>query len=378
MKLHTHCFTWRRTTYRESREIYKQLENIMDAADYWPDETKAAINTLITDLETKRGTEKFLEYFSIADTTQLTEADIRQYVQLYPSYDPDHISAILHSLFNERSDTDLDKRLAADSKIHHLLAYLNKRREILSKTKQELRFATERQELPTPAHEAWEKTKGIAGGFVDGFNASSGKEKLVMIGGAVLSFMLLKKILDKSKKIKFAAGMALGTGGLIAAIGMMNRMVEKSTGKPIFNTEGGPMLPYLTETQEQWDAQKHERDLQHEWERLRKTGIPVDIITSVVDEDPEKRKYAFGITNVCALNMKELKELYIKYKNIKAIPKSDMPHFAYQEDHLTATERFILIEDIAGELNCLKGDNWVWNNPRLQDKSVLTAILTTL
>ncbi|MCB9808672.1 hypothetical protein H6770_05480 [Candidatus Peribacteria bacterium] len=366
--------------HRERRELYvDNVDTIMNAYDHWPDEQQANIDTLAATLQSKTDAKRFLDTFSIYQQNAWTEGDIEQYAKLHANTDPNSISTFLLNILLKRRDPDVHIRLAADTQLNNLLEYLNKRRDILNETRDELSYASERQEFPTPAHEAWDKTKEIAGGFLDGFNNGTGKEKLTMIAGAVVALMLLRKMMDSSKKFKTAVGVAIGGSVLVAAIGALNRTVERTSGKPIFNLEGGPWFPMVTETQEQWDAQKHERELNLEWKRLREKGIPVDVITSIVSTNEEKRRYAFGITNVCALDMKELQALYLQHRNNKIIPESVMPRAVFDEDHLSETERFILVEDIAHDLRCLDSSgNWQWSTPEMEKKNVLTAILTTL
>lgn len=370
--------------FNDEKSIYSSARDGMmtpfanNFAENWndniPNEEKIYMSTAIEEIKSYDGAEMLIAHFSDANPESITEEQLKAYISTNIGLG---VTTFLDKLFTDRTDANSAVRLEADKKIGALVLYLNKRRQVLSDTKNKLQSASEDKELPTPAHQAWEITKNIAGGFMDGFNASSGKEKLVMIAGAVTAYIALSRLVQSHRYIKNAAGVMLGTGVLVAAIGALNKSIEKTTGRPLFTFDPKNIAPVFTESQEQWDAAKHEKELEAEWKKLSQNSIPVEEITEMVSEDKEKRKYAFAIANICALSMKEFEALYKNHQSAKSIPNSKAPSTVFYDDHLTATERFNLVEEIANDMQLLDSTskNWKWGAQKhLENKGVLTAI----
>ena len=205
-----------------------------------------------------------------------------------------------------------------------------------------------------------EKAKKAVGGFTEAFVGAEGKDKLIMLGGAVAAFILARKLWSaarggEGKKGWFGNIMigAMGLGGIYLALEATNRAWEKVSGRPVYTTETG-----FTFKQAQWEAAKHKREITKAWELLRTSDLPNEVLTGLDEEG--KERYGFALVNISGLTLGELQELYFAHKAERQIPADAAlyPAHPFADDRLAPADRFRIVEDIAkaAEVVSVAGD----------------------
>lgn len=110
--------------------------------------------------------------------------------------------------------------------------------------------------------------------------------------------------------------------------------------------EAGRMFPVVSDSKEEWDARKHEKELKELEATLDEIDFPDDFMAEI---DAVNARMAPTIATVAPMSVEEFLAIYESGRytqSIESIPSRKLP-----KDKLTPQERFAVIEDIAKTLN---------------------------
>lgn len=115
--------------------------------------------------------------------------------------------------------------------------------------------------------------------------------------------------------------------------------------------ESGRMFPLFSDSQEQWDARKHEMELKELEATLDEIDFPDDFMAEI---DAVNARMAPTVATVAPMSAEEFLAIYESGRYSKAI--ESIPSRKLPADKMTPEERFAVIEDIAKTLNLVDRD----------------------
>jgi len=316
-------------------------------------ESEIVAQQAFTDWKEASGTGSLFESFAV-ERHEPSEESLRKYLERREEEEGRPLTAFEQELkvaLDNVTNPDVHVAEAARKNIDLLLHTITEREHVVEAfRRQREELAMDRGPEAAPAL-AWtmEKAKKAVGGFTEAFVDAEGRDKLIMMGGAVAAFILVRKLWSAArggdgKKGWFGniMGGVLGLGGIYLALEATNRAWEKVSGRPVYTTETG-----LTFTQAQWEAAKHKREIKKAWELLRTSDLPNEVLAGLDEEG--KERYGFALVNISGLTLGELQELYFAHKAERQIPADAAlyPAHPFADDRLAPADRFRIVEDIA-------------------------------
>lgn len=349
-----------------------------------------------------KGFREAVDHFTAIDGAEPSSDSLRNYIhEKADAGDPlSDFDYALDELFLAVDSPDAATRQTSERKVQMLVQFIKARMEVIRNAQHKLRDATVASEIPT--NPIINTVKSVFGGVAEGWNNSDGQGKLIMAAGAISAFILWRTLEDQKNTpdtasfagsrrvlgkslatLRTATGIVIGGGLAWMGLSAANKAFEKSSGAPLINLNinrdvHGPWFPALTEkNREQWNANKHKIEINQEWERLRGMSVPVERFSEFASAKPEKRKHAFGITNLSALSTKEFRSLYETYKDTKQIPDDAAPKHPFSKDFLSPVERFNLLEKMADSLHFidLNRSEMEWKEDEIREKQNMMYLI---
>ncbi len=291
---------------------------------------------------------------------------------------------------------DSKERLKAEHYLKILVEYIQKRNVWLKESRDKMNSIMDQPELPGLTNTMWEGTKDTVAACVEGFKEASGKEKVLMLAGTVAGFLMLRMLWNEAGKIPGSSGMkkilkfGLGAGVTWMAFEAVNKTLEKTRGRPLVNWHGWlpetPAAPFNNiwnrlpgQTQEQWDAEVHQNEIDRIANELRRMEVPEDFLK---DMPSENANYVFGIANLSTLSVDIFEKLYESGKSSRSIADGNSlypqrPKRDDKKSKLSPVERFALVQKVGQTLGLIdtQGDFVLPEDENRRNKSLLYLML---
>ena len=329
------------------------------------------------------GYEKFLEEFSHLNKQIIQRSDISDFLSNKNSYS--RIEKKLEELLSDDPQLPMPERISREQKLGVLIEYLNHRNSVLQESRTKIKeLKRGKEDLPSPIQETWDTTKNIFSSSIETYRNSDTKTRVILLAGAFASAMMLKTLWNmatkdaQGNKNVFGKAAEWGIGGVLSfsALGMINKTMERSSGKDLMGHFRGH---WQNETQVEYDKRKQLDEIESAWKMLRGLNIPVEKFSDFLAQPDGNKKYGFAIANLTSIDIKTFKILYENGKssgNKIELSNANYPKSPFSKDFLTVNERFALIKDVASDLELVDvNGNWADKYKDNEDLSLLYLAL---
>lgn len=359
----------------------------------WESKNKGAKELVDTFIDNDDINDGMLRIY-LEEKSRANEADEKQKDKKLSKFEQGLLDAI-RIRHDPRSSTE--EVVKADKLIQRVVTFIRKRQKVVRESHEEIAKLKDTVEKPYAIDTAIDKTKSIVETCWEGFQKANGKDKALMLGGLAASvlfgYFIYSSVGGKGKgALRNTAGVILGGGLAYLILSAAAKEIDKKAGRPLFKTGWtndlripftDTPIPYPTiRSQEEWDVQKHEEEVERMRSHLLSAHVPPELLDKI---SPMKRgKYIKGIIDFATMDVQAFGALYENYKNVKMIPEEDplVPHLPVggkiddPKYKLTPLERFVLMEDIGKTLGIIdKNEQYVEPKGERKNKSILYLML---